>query len=94
MRELLAWYKYPEAEGKSYCQQELLDEQLLIELFGYCKDAQAYISAEGWVFLIEHYGYEKLFELNKMSAWIASETLDDYKNNVNYYSFLGKENIR
>lgn len=38
----------------------------------------AVISKEGWEFLIQQYGYEKLFEINIKSGWIDCETLNEF----------------
>lgn len=47
-------------------------------LFNYMQIWLAAISKEGWEFLIQQYGYEKLFEINIKSDWIDCEELDEF----------------
>ena len=50
-------------------------QSLLERLFDYCQILEAYITKSGWLFLINHYGYEKLFEIDKRSRWFDEDTI-------------------
>ena len=84
MNKLLAWYQYPEPKGKAYFAEDLIHSDKVIEVFDYCQILLAYITKEGWNFLIEHYGYYKLFELSNMSGWKDCESLSEYKSAIEY----------
>jgi len=75
--ELLAWYRYPVPNGTCYYENELKQLDKVIEVFDYCQILLAYISKEGWDFLITHYGYEGLFVLNDKSGWFDCSTVDE-----------------
>ena len=69
---MLAYYYYPfkgNQELREYTKEELMDPNKVEELFDYCQILEAYITKEGWEFLIRHYGYEKLYEIDKKSGW-------------------------
>ena len=65
MNEVLAWYRYPEPKGKSYFEGDLKNPDIVVEIFDYCQILLAYITSNGWQFLINYYGYELLFDLNE-----------------------------
>ena len=62
--EALAWYKYPEPDGKRYSEEELLLPQIVEELFDYCQILLASISAKGWCFLIDVHGIDGLEKID------------------------------
>ncbi len=61
------------------------------ELFDYCQILEAYITKQGWAFLIEHYGYEKLYEIDKKSGWLGDDTLEEYIASVEYEIYISSE---
>ena len=61
------------------------------ELFDYCQILEAYISKKGWAFLIDYYGYEKLYEIDKKSGWFDDETLEKYIASVQYEIDISEE---
>lgn len=78
---MLAFYFYPFDEHhnfKEYTKDELMDPSVLEKIFDYCQILEAYISKSGWEFLIQHYGYEKLYEIDKKSDWFDAESLEQY----------------
>ena len=79
MDEVLAFYKYPEPSGRKYFRDDFTNPNIVIEVFDYCQILLAYITKTGWKFLADHYGYEKLFELNFVSGWIDCNSLSEYK---------------
>ena len=87
---MLAYYLYPfipNQDVKEYSKEDLMDPKKVEELFDYCQILEAYITKVGWQLLIEHYGYEKLFEIDKRSGWLSDRTentLEEYIEWVKY----------
>lgn len=82
--EALAWRMYPEPNGTFYTADELLNEEKVIELFDFCQIYEAIIFKNGWDFLIEEYGCERLFKLNNISDWMDCADVTDFKEAVMY----------
>ncbi|MCL2387062.1 MAG: hypothetical protein FWC89_05860 [Defluviitaleaceae bacterium] len=78
MSEVLAWYKYPLPKGTAYFENELKQPSIVIEIFDYCQILLAYITKAGWDFLIEYYGYDRLFILNEKSGWFDCSTIAEF----------------
>lgn len=74
----LAFYIYPLPQGTSFTARDLSMPNNVEKLFDYMQILLAVISKEGWDFLIQQYGYEKLFEINNRSGWIDCKTLDEF----------------
>lgn len=71
---MLAYYFYPFAHNRNvreYTEAELKNPAIVEEVFDYCQIREAQITEAGWAFLIQHYGYEKLFEIDKRSGWLS-----------------------
>ena len=66
---MLGLYIYPPPKGTEYTAADLEQPDKVIELFGYCGILEGLITKEGWDFLIQLYGYEKLFEMDKAGMW-------------------------
>ncbi|MDE6312322.1 MAG: hypothetical protein K2M46_01665 [Lachnospiraceae bacterium] len=77
MKEL-ALYIYPEPKGTPYYKENLLSEKMVEQLFDYYQILEALIYREGWDFLILHYGYERLFEINKRSECFDCDSLEEF----------------
>ena len=97
MSEVLAFLSYPNhggngrINGEEYFENDLVDSAKVIELFDYCQILLGYITKSGWKFLIEYYGYERLFELNNLSDWQDCESLDEYKATIKYEMSISPE---
>jgi hypothetical protein len=79
--KLLAYHCCPGVPGGSYREytaEELTDPEKLEHVFDYCQILDAYITADGWYFLIAHYGFEKLYEIDRKSGWFDEDTLAEY----------------
>lgn len=74
----LAYRIYPEPQGTNYYESDLIDENNVEILFDYCGILEAIIFKVGWEFLIEFYGYEKLFEINKKSGLFDAENIEEF----------------
>lgn len=84
---MLAFYHYPFVLNQAieeYTKEDLMNPDKVEELFDYCQILEAYITESGWEFLIEHYGYKKLYEINNKSGWLDAENLDDYISWIEY----------
>jgi len=79
MNEVLAFYRYPEPNGRKYFRNDFINPDIVIEVFDYCQILLAYITKIGWEFLVDYYGYEMLYEMNAISGWIDCTTMDEYK---------------
>ena len=78
---MLAYYLYPFVESqkyREYTEEELKIPRVVKEVFDYCQILEAYITKEGWAFLIDYYGYERLYEIDKTSGWFDEETLEGF----------------
>jgi len=72
--EALAWYRYPEPQGRSYTVKHLRDPRFVQELFDYCQLLLAIIKPAGWRLLFETHGLDGLVEINRRSGWFDEET--------------------
>ena len=91
---MLAYYHYPfvsNNEFKEYTEEDLMNPEIVERLFDYCQILEAYITKSGWLFLINHYGYEKLFEIDKRSRWFDEDTIERFIERVQYYLGIAEE---
>lgn len=78
---MLAYYHYPFVPNRDiqeYTAEDLLDPQKVEELFDYCQILEADITKSGWRFLIDHYGYEALYEIDRKSGWSPEDTIEGF----------------
>lgn len=75
---MLAYYIYPIPKGREYTETDLQNPANVVELFGYCVILEGMITKAGWRFLIETYGYERLYEMDKEALWNDSDTIEEY----------------
>ena len=83
--EVLAFYMpYGKEDSVTeYRKKDMQDPDIVKQLFDYCQILEGHITYSGWLFLIKYYGYEKLHEIDKMSKWFDSESLEEFIENVN-----------
>lgn len=82
---MLAYYHYPFTKNDNfteYTMEELMKPSKVEELFDYCQILEAYITKSGWYFLINFYGYKKLYDIDKNSGWFDAENLEEFKLSV------------
>ena len=80
---MLAFYLYPFVENHKvieYTRADLKDPDKVGKLFDYCQILEAYITKSGWDFLINHYGYDGLYDIDKRVDGLVQRTLK----NLNY----------
>ena len=95
---MLAYYLYPFVQNRDvreYTKVDLLQPEKVKELFDYCQILEAYITKTGWQFLIESYGYDKLYEIDKRSGWLCDQSsessIEEYIEWVKYEISICKE---
>lgn len=79
--KLLAYYCYSPAPCGNYREisaEELKDPKKVEILFDFCQILKAYITAEGWHFLIAQHGFQKLYEIDRESGWFDEDTLEEF----------------
>lgn len=86
--ESLAWYKFPEPDGKEYTEQDLEDEAIVKELFDYCQVLLATINKHGWKKLFRFHGLEKLLAINEESGWFDTDTRKEAIDGIKYQSLI------
>jgi hypothetical protein len=79
IKKPLAYRIYPLPSGTDYCEDDLCDEKEVEKLFDYAQILEVVIFKEGWEFLIAHYGYEKLFDINQKSGWFDCEDVSEFE---------------
>ena len=95
---MLAYYLYPFVQNRDvreYTKVDLLQPEKVKELFDYCQILEAYITKKGWQFLIENYGYDRLYEIDKRSGWLTERSseisIEEYIEWVKYEISISKE---
>lgn len=89
---MLAFYSpYPHGKDNSieYKEKDLLNPEVVEQLFNYCQILEWYITKTGWEFLISNHGYETLFEINKKSGWLDFENLEEFIYDLQYEKEMG-----
>ncbi len=77
---MLAYYFYPFVPNQNvreYTKEDLMNPDTVQELFDYCQILEGYITKSGWRFLIDYYGYETLYEIDKKSGWLSEHSFED-----------------
>lgn len=90
----LAFYVYPLPQGTSFTADDLSVPGNVEMLFNYMQIWLAAISKEGWEFLIQQYGNEKLFEINIKSDWIDCEELDEFIEALEYEIEISPDTLK
>ena len=80
---ILAYRKYPLPEGTRYSHDDLKSTEQVEHLFDYCQIFEAIIYKEGWDYLIDNFGYDILYQINRASGWKDCDTLDEFIQNIN-----------
>ncbi len=75
---MLAYHIYPPPRGREISVEELNTENGVCSLFDACQILEAIITTEGWEYLIDTYGIERLFELDCESGWHDESCIEAY----------------
>ena len=89
----LAYYYYPWGEihnYREYSKEDLMNPEIVEQIFDYCQILEASITKAGWKFLIEHYGFEELYKIDIKSGWLTDWLEEDSENPLSDYVELVK----
>lgn len=89
---ILAWSKQPEPEGIIYGPEDLVNKQVVIDLFSFCQISAGYINADGWKYLFKTYGIEALLDLKIKSGWVNSFDKNTPISDLIYQAFIAGYN--
>ena len=84
--EILAWRKHPEPNGTVYSASDLREKGAVMALFDASKTSEAYINADGWLFLFKHHGFKGLFEIDAISGWMDTPHEGEWISRLVYQS--------
>ena len=87
-----AWYMYPEPKGKHYSKSDLIKPSTVEEIFDYCQILLAVISKEGWQFLLSHYSFDQLAEIDKSSGWFQPCSESEFRELIEYEALISGYN--
>ena len=90
--EILAWQQQPEPNGTLYYAPDLAAPDAVCRLFECCKQQQGYITPDGWEFLFNTFGAQKLSELNQKCGWFEEADGEAPLPNLVYQSLLAGYN--
>ena len=89
--EVLAW-RSGEGSGELYAAADLRHPEKVKELFAACKEAQGYITADGWAFLFSRWNMKGLLELDQDTGWFHSGKAEEYFAHLIYQSLMAGYN--
>lgn len=80
----IAYRIYPLPHGTVYSEEDVCSIDDVVGIFDYCQILEASVSKAGWEYLIDKFGIEGLFEANKISGWLNSESLEEFALDIEY----------
>ena len=89
--EVLAW-RSGQGSGEMYTATELGRPDKVKEVFAACKEAQGYITAEGWSFLFRIWKMKGLLELDLDTGWFHSGKAEEHSAHLIYQSLMAGYN--
>lgn len=89
--EPLAWRKSQGSEDL-YTTSDLKDPEKVKEIFAACKQAQGYITANGWAFLFSSWNLKSLLELDLDTGWFHSGNVEESSAHLIYQSLMSGYN--
>lgn len=89
--EVLAWRK-GQGSGDLYTASDLRRPDKVKEVFAACKEAQAYITAEGWEFLFGFWQSDALLEMDLDIGWFHSGKAEEHAAHLIYQSLMAGYN--
>ncbi len=84
----MAWYQYPEPQGKEYSEQEVENRSIVQEIFDYCQINLAVISKHGWKKIIHFHGIDVILEINQKSGWFDYNNDLEALEGIKYYCLI------
>lgn len=89
--EALAWRR-GQGSGDLYTASDLRRPEKVKEIFAACKEAQGYITAEGWAFLFSIWELNSLLELDLDVGWFHSGKAEEHAAHLIYQSLMAGYN--
>jgi hypothetical protein len=89
--EVLAWRK-GEGSGVLYTASDLRGPEKVKELFAACKEAEGYITGEGWAFLFSIWSLHTLLDLDLDVGWFHSGKAEEHAAHLVYQSLMAGYN--
>ena len=86
----IAYRIYPLPKGTIYTEDDIKTVDDIVNLFDYCQISEAVISKNGWDYLIEKFGMDKLFLADKKSSWFDCDSMEDFINAIEYEKSISK----
>ena len=74
----IAFRIYPLPNGTQYTEEDIKTIDDVVRLFDYCQILEAYISKDGWNYLIDRFGLNELFEADKRSGWFDCTSIEEF----------------
>ena len=74
----IAYRIYPLPNGTQYTEEDIKTIDDVVRLFDYCQILEAYISKDGWNYLIDRFGLNELFEADKRSGWFDCTSIEEF----------------
>ena len=74
----IAYKIYPLPNGTKYTEEDIQTIDDVIRIFDYCQILEAYISINGWNYLIDRFGLNELFEADKRSGWFDCNSIEEF----------------
>lgn len=80
----IAYRIYPLPNGTVYTEEDIKTINDVVGLFDYCQITEAMISKYGWEFLIQKFGIDGLYQAEKMSGWLDSDSIEQFISDIEY----------
>jgi hypothetical protein len=80
----IAYRIYPVPNGTVYTEADIQSIDDVVMLFDYCQILEANISKEGWRYLVDEFGVDRLYEADKKSGWFDCGSIDEFSEAINF----------
>ena len=80
----IAYKIYPLPDGRIYTENDVQTIDDVIKLFDDCQIMDAMISKQGWAYLIEKFGVQRLYQADKESGWFDCDSMEEFSSMIDY----------
>jgi len=80
----IAYRIYPLPNGTIYTEEDVKTIDDVVDIFDYSQIMEAMISKKGWQYLIDKFGIDGLYQAEKISGWLDSQSVEDFMLDVEY----------
>lgn len=74
----IAYRMYPLPNGIKYTEADIQTVDDVVVLFDYCQILEAYITKDGWNYLIDKFGINELYEADIKSGWFDCPNVEEF----------------